>query len=260
MNASSNLPFTVQRDVVIRAPRELVFRFFTDSARWAKWWGAGSTIDSTIGGAVRIVYPDGTAASGKVLELRAPERIVFSYGYEGENKMIAPGASRVTIQLADDPNGTHVSLSHDVADAATRDAHVQGWRYQLSLFANAVAADAHADASDRADRWFAAWNEAGDSARAEAFATLVDAQISFHDAFSCTRGLGDLTAHVTASRHFMPGLTLARSGAARMCQGTALVDWTATRADGTAAGGGINVFEFAPDGRIARVVGFWRQQ
>ena len=39
------LPYQLDRTVVIKARPETVFRFFTDSARWASWWGAGSTID-----------------------------------------------------------------------------------------------------------------------------------------------------------------------------------------------------------------------
>ena len=39
------LPHSLDRTIVIRARRETVFRYFTDSLRWAKWWGAGSMID-----------------------------------------------------------------------------------------------------------------------------------------------------------------------------------------------------------------------
>src|SRR5262245_37138119 len=118
------LEFTIAREILVRAPRATVFRYFTDSERWARWWGAGSTIDGRAGGALRIVYPDGTTASGQVLEIRPPERIVFSYGYEGAGKPIAPGGSRVTIQLAEDPEGTRLAFLHELADAPTRDHHV----------------------------------------------------------------------------------------------------------------------------------------
>jgi hypothetical protein len=52
-------------------------------------------------------------------------------------------------------------------------------------------------------------------------------------------------------------MRLERSGDVRQCQGTALADWVARAADGAARGRGTNVFELAPDGRIARVVGLW---
>ncbi len=251
------LEFSIERELVVRAPRASVFRYFTDSERWAKWWGAGSTIDGRPGGALRIVYPGGTAAVGEVLEIRPPERIVFSYGYEGAGKPIAPGGSRVTIRFSDHPDGTQLSFLHELADAATRDQHVQGWRYQLAVFATVVANEVHAGVAALADRWFAAWNEPDAAARRSAFAELVTGAVEFRDAYSCTRGLDDLDAHVTGARVHMPGIRLARAGEPRQCQGTALVDWVATLPDGKTLARGTNALELAPDGRFSRVIGFW---
>jgi uncharacterized protein YndB with AHSA1/START domain len=45
MTGTAALPYELKRVLVIQASRETVFRFFTDEARWAAWWGAGSTID-----------------------------------------------------------------------------------------------------------------------------------------------------------------------------------------------------------------------
>jgi hypothetical protein len=42
----TQLPYQLDRTVEIQASRETVFRFFTDSVRWAKWWGAGSRIEA----------------------------------------------------------------------------------------------------------------------------------------------------------------------------------------------------------------------
>ena len=251
------LEFALEREVVVRAPRTLVFRYFTDGERWARWWGAGSTVDGRAGGALSIVLPGGTTVTGEILELRAPERVVFTYGYEAGAGPIPPGGSRVTITLRDDPQGTRVHLLHELADRTARDQHVQGWRYQLALFANVAANEAHASLGDLADRWFAAWNEPDPAARHGAFASLLAEGFLFHDAYSCTRGLDDLDAHVTAAKTQMPGLTLARVGQPRHCQGTALVDWVANGPDGQPLAKGTNVLELAPDGRLARVVGLW---
>ena len=138
---SATLSHTLERSIVIRAQREVVFRFFTDSARWAAWWGAGSTIDPRPGGRVFIRYPGGIEVSGEIVEIDEPERIVFTYGFVAGSP-IPPGSSLVTIALERERAGTRVRLSHAFAEAQVRDEHVQGWRYQLSLFANAVADDA----------------------------------------------------------------------------------------------------------------------
>ena len=48
------MPHHLERTVLVQAPREIVFNYFTDSARWARWWGQGSTIEPRPGGAVHI--------------------------------------------------------------------------------------------------------------------------------------------------------------------------------------------------------------
>src|ERR1700716_863958 len=95
----STQQLTLDRTVIIQATPATVFGFLTDTPRWAAWWGAGSEIDARPGGRMKIRYPDGTEATGEVTEVRAPERIVFTYGY-ASGKMIPPGGSRVTIQIA----------------------------------------------------------------------------------------------------------------------------------------------------------------
>src|SRR5205085_2760944 len=125
---------------------ETVFRFFTDSTRWATWWGAGSSIESRPGGKIHIVHPGGIESAGAVLEIAPPKRLVFTYGFVS-GKPIPAGASRVTIVLEPDRAGTRLTLTQELADAAARDEHIQGWRFQLSLFANVVADEAAANAA-----------------------------------------------------------------------------------------------------------------
>ncbi len=54
MTLSDTFSHRLDRTVLIVADVDTVFRYFTDSARWAAWWGAGSTIDARPGGHVRI--------------------------------------------------------------------------------------------------------------------------------------------------------------------------------------------------------------
>lgn len=253
------LPFAVERCVVIRAERSTVFRFFTDPALFARWWGEGSTIDGRPGGAVKIRYPNGETASGCIVEMVPDQSVVFTYGYDSPGKPIAAGASRVRITLEDDADGTRLFLVHEVADAATRDAHVPGWRYQLALFANAAADAQHATLGERIDGYFASWQAADAPAIAAALAAVALPQVSFHDRFSCTAGIEDLAAHILAGRAHMPGLVLKRDGEPLHCQGVVLAGWVAeAAADGRVLARGTNVFELAADGRIAAVTGLWR--
>ncbi|HUK12716.1 MAG TPA: SRPBCC domain-containing protein [Thermoanaerobaculaceae bacterium] len=253
----TGLTFSLERTIVIRAPRELVFRYFTDPTRFAAWWGAGSEITARPGGAVRIRYPNGVLASGEVVEVAPPARIVFTYGYEGADKPIAPGGSRVTIELAEDDAGTRLHLRHDVASAAVRDEHAAGWRYQLALFANVASNEAQRDAAARVDAFLAAWSETDAAARRALLEGCAAPAVTFRDAFACVAGIAELDAHIAASQDHMPGVVLSRAGEVRHCQGTAVTDWVARRADGVQAASGSNVFELAPDGRITSAVGLW---
>jgi uncharacterized protein YndB with AHSA1/START domain len=249
------LPHQLERHLTIRAPRAMVFRYFTDSARWANWWGAGSTIDPRPGGKVYIRYANGVEAAGEVIELQSPEQIVFTFGFVS-GKPMPPGASRVTIRLAASGSETLVDLTHDFADAAVRDEHVQGWRYQLSLFANVVADELHANAEQAVDAWFTAWVEPNESTRAAMFKRIASPGVQFRDRYSAIESVDDLVAQTGAAQRFMPGVRLEKRGSIRHCQGMVLADWAMLH-NGTERGGGTNVFVFAPTGVIEWVTGFW---
>ena len=253
---SAELPYTMERKVLIRAKRETVFRYFTESERWAAWWGAGSTIDPRPGGKVYIRHPNAVEAGGEVVEIDPPRRIVFTNGY-ASGQPIPLGASVVTIELEADPAGTRLSLHHAFSDAAVRDHHVQGWRYQLSVFANVVSDHANAGAAEPIDAWFAAWSEPDDAKRLALLDRAVAPGVRFRDRWSMVDGRSDLEPHLAAVHRFMPGNRIERAGAVRHCQGTALADWVVKGADGAERGRGTNVFALDLDGKIEDVTGIW---
>ncbi|MCU0257203.1 MAG: SRPBCC domain-containing protein [Vicinamibacterales bacterium] len=244
----------LERTVTIGAPRAAVFASFTDAARWAAWWGAGSTIDARPGGRVYVRYPNGVEAAGEVIDVTPPERIAFTFGYVS-GQPIGVGQSRVTIGLAVSGGATRLDLRHEFADAGVRDQHAQGWRFQLSILANLVCDALHADAESLADAWFELWGEGDAAARAAALERIAVQGVRFRDRYSLLDGQDDVLAHVEASRRFMPGVRLVRVGAVRHCQGTALADWVARGPDGQDRLRGVNVFQLGPDGRIEAVTG-----
>ena len=249
------LPYQLDRTITIQASRDTVFRFFTDSARWASWFGTGSTIDARPGGRVRICFPGAVEVTGEVVSINPPEQIVFTYGFSS-GKPIPPGGSRVTIRLESVSAATRLRLTHELPDAEARDDHVQGWRFELSLFANVVANEVHADATDLVDGWFTAWAEPDGGARAKAFTRVVTPQVTFRDRNSTIDGMSELVEQTGAYHRFMPGIRLERRGAVRHCQGTVLADWAGVATDGQERMSGTNVFVLGADGRIESATGF----
>jgi uncharacterized protein YndB with AHSA1/START domain len=248
----------IVREVEICAPRETVFRYFCDSERFARWWGEGSKVDPRPGGEVRIRYPDGTVASGSFQEIVPPERVVFTYGYEGAGHPIPPGGSTVIVTLEETPGGTLVTLRHrGLPSVEVARHHEPGWRYQLSLFSKAVAAEQHSAAGVIADKWFAAWNETDPARRRELIQACATPDVTFHDDFAAVSGYEDLDGHIAASQVFMPAARVERVGEPARSHGNALVRWQVRDAQGSVTGKGVKSVAFGPDGRMTRVVGFW---
>lgn len=254
----AGFPYRVERSVAIGARPETVFRFFTDSARWARWWGEGSAIEARAGGKMYIRYPNGVEARGEVLEVGEGERIVFTFGY-ASGKPMGEGASRVTIRLEAEGSGTRLRLLHEFAEEAAAEAHVQGWRFQLSVFANLVANEVHARAAEKIDAWMEAWGMEDERERREALGRIAVEGVRFRDRFSALEGIEEVCAHMGASLRFMPGIRLRRDGDVRQCQGSAMADWAAVDGEGQARMSGTSVYEMGADGRIEAVTGFHRK-
>lgn len=247
------LPHQLDRSLLIRAHRTTVFSFFTDPARWAAWWGAGSSIDARVAGRVLIRHPNGIEVHGEVLEIAPPSHIVFTYATPNGQ----PASSVVTIRLDEHPAGTTLHLSHAFASPGERDAHVQGWRFHLSQFANRVSDLVNATPDRIVDLWFEAWNEPEASRRDAILDGLVSPGITVTDRYSALTSLDDLRAHLAAVHKFMPGMRLQRRGPVRHCQWRLIADWVAVGQDGAERGSGTNVFDLDADGRITVVTGFW---
>lgn len=122
--------------MLIAARPETVFEFFTDPEKQVLWMGRRAELDPRPGGIYRVEISDQIVGSGEFLEVHAPTRVVFSFGWEGQEAGqgehgVPPGSSRVEVTLAPEGEGTLVRLRHLDLPEQAREMHGQGWQLYL---------------------------------------------------------------------------------------------------------------------------------
>src|SRR5262245_62584 len=132
-------PDAVVREVRVDARPETVFPFFTDPARMVLWKGVEADLDARPGGIYRVNVTGRNVARGQYVEVVPNRRVVFSWGWEGADAPIPPGASTVEVELIPDGDGTIVRLTHRDLPAEARSDHAAGWEHFLPRLAAAAA-------------------------------------------------------------------------------------------------------------------------
>ena len=125
--------FELQR--TFRASPERVFRAWTQPAALREWWCPAGwvadkiAIDLQIGGAYSIAMSRANArvsVNGEFLEVRPPERLVYTWRWEGAFAEMPE--TLVTLELRGSDNETRLTLHHDhFADPGIRQQHRSGW-------------------------------------------------------------------------------------------------------------------------------------
>jgi uncharacterized protein YndB with AHSA1/START domain len=135
-------PSWVTQEVRVGARPERVFAFFTDPEKMVRWMGSTAEIDPRPGGAYRLDINPGYVARGEFVELVPFSRIVFTWGWEGEQQIVRPGGSTVEVTFTPDGEGTLVRLVHrDLPTPEARSEHAKGWAFFLPRLAAASSTD-----------------------------------------------------------------------------------------------------------------------
>ena len=144
----SEQDFTITREFA--APRELVFKAWTDCGHLSRWWGpldfttSHCAIDARPGGrwlsAMRSPEGHDFWSSGVFVELDPPARFVIDEGFSDEegNRLTAqdygmtddmPSEDRVTVTLEERDGRTRVTMRQGIPrDVAERNGAPRGWR------------------------------------------------------------------------------------------------------------------------------------
>lgn len=122
------------------APRETVYRAWTDSTEMAKWWGPDGCsaplceIDLQPGGAWRsaILLPIGETkfVGGVYRTIQPPEKLAFTWAWEEDG--VRGHETLVTLEFKDRRGSTELTLTQTGFDNTDdRDAHGGGWSSSL---------------------------------------------------------------------------------------------------------------------------------
>ena len=136
-SASKQAGITLRLERRFAAPREKVFRAWTQPEALKRWWcpdgwmPAEIDVDLRVGGSYRIgmrplaggppVY-----VCGQFVEVRPPERLLYTWRWDGAfDEMLE---TRVTVEFRDAGDATEIVLTHEnFPDPQTWHQYRQGW-------------------------------------------------------------------------------------------------------------------------------------
>ena len=130
----------VTRSMRIDAPPEIVFSYFVNADKHILWQGTAAELDPVPGGAYRVTFAPGFVAAGTYLEVSAPVRLVYTWGWEDAGAdLLPPGTSTVTITLDAEDDGTLVTVVHSGLPETMTEFHTHGWVESLTELARRLA-------------------------------------------------------------------------------------------------------------------------
>ena len=126
----------VTREIMIDAQPETVFGFFVDPRLMRRWMGGHAVLDAQSGGRFAVDIGD-NHARGSFLVVGPPERVVFTWGWEG-SELVPPGSSTVTFLFEAKDGGTLVRLIHRDLPPLEDIRHNHGWNHYLDRLTKAA--------------------------------------------------------------------------------------------------------------------------
>jgi len=118
---------TVELSVRLEARPDQVFPYLTEADRYVRWQGVKADLDPRPGGVYRVWMDADRVARGEFLEIEPPRRVVFTWGWEG-NDDLPPGSTTVELSLQADGDATILLLRQSgLPDGEVAAMHEEGW-------------------------------------------------------------------------------------------------------------------------------------
>lgn len=130
---------TVVREVVVRATPDDVFPYFVEAEKLARWIGISASLDARPGGLFRFEVVPGEFCEGAYVEVDAPHRVTFTWGWSNPAMGTPPASSTVEVTLRAVDGGTVVRLVHrGLGGGLAPKMHDEGWERFLTRLAGEI--------------------------------------------------------------------------------------------------------------------------
>jgi uncharacterized protein YndB with AHSA1/START domain len=143
---------TIEREIYIEAPPEVVFDVVSDPRHVEQWWPDEARYEPVPGSAGEIVFGDvdagGVVASFTVVDAQPPRSFSFRWTHPAEERAVAGNSLLVTFELTASGGGTLLKMTEsgfremgwEVAVLEQQyQEHVTGWDFYLPRLVSYVA-------------------------------------------------------------------------------------------------------------------------
>jgi len=131
-------PTAIRIERTFTAPVRAVFDAWTSAEVLRRWWPAGADwetpvaeVDVRVGGRLRLVMrsPNGDefGGSGEFTEITAPERLAFTWRWDGHKGHEGTQLVEVEFSERDDGTTTVVLTNRGLTDDESKRSHAEGW-------------------------------------------------------------------------------------------------------------------------------------
>ena len=116
------------KTAVLPVTPDEAFALITEPERLRRWQTVSALVDLRAGGSYRWTVTPGHVAAGTFREVEPGRRIVFGWGWDGDEDL-PPDASTVTITVEPADGGSRVTLVHEGLNEEQAKAHAEGWEH-----------------------------------------------------------------------------------------------------------------------------------
>ena len=126
------------KTVALPVSPDEAFALITDPERLRRWQTVSAVVDLRAGGHYRWTVTPGHVAAGTYREMEPGKRIVFGWGWDG-NEDLGPDASTVTVTIEPADGGSLVTLVHEGLTEQQAAMHAEGWDHYFDRLARLAA-------------------------------------------------------------------------------------------------------------------------